>query len=1363
MKNLIPFLFVFGLVLIGYQKGYSQENSVPEIEPVDWPVYRGDNSRAGFVSAELQTKKLEPKWQWTAEVPPQPAWDGPARWDAFAELRDLPAMRQYDACFHTVSDGEKLYFGSSSQDALIALDIQTGEEIWAFLAGGPIRLAPTLSGEKILFGCDDGFAYCLDRATGQLIWKFSPSLHLKKEQRRVINNDRLISFFPVRTGVLVRDDIAYFAASFLPWRESFLCGVNLENGKVGMSDRTFVTEHDNATLEGSLLVAGNRLIIPQGRISPLLFDRTNGSRLGNLPGGGGVTIVLTEDGNIVRTEGGRASRPGQVGVFNGKERIASFPRGRSIVVRKDFFFVIDGQKLFAAKRMTNELVWEVEVDEPLELIMVGESLIVGGRDHVTAVDSQDGAVSWSAKTDGRVFGLSFANQTLVASTDKANIYAYSPTAKTEWKPIRSEAAARGWESPLVLPVREKQLLHRWVFHGSAIQDRNGDPALGIRLQQNFKVKDQAGAIDLSLSGKASRIRIGDSKQVEGVEFQGGFFPINSKKAQSLPSEAISIEAWVRVDQPTQWGGIVGCIQDDGATEHGWLLGYSRDRFSLAIAGSQNGLTYLKANTAFQKRKWYHVVGTYNGKEMRLYVDGVLAASSQSESGPISYSKQCFFSVARYLDANESYPLEGALHEVRIYATAIDASQIGRLYAKKSVEFEFEEPAVEEVEDFVAWGPISRYVRPGVIEIKYGTHAELPSVVDLISPLEVKQLSKPTLSKTHQVTISDLPFRRELQFQIRKGAEPTSESSTSFPLDTHFDWAGPPIRTPSPLVKNTLAVLPNPRGMAVLVGKDQIKMAEDLSRESQLTVVLRVAEESFATEIRKKWWKDKTLTYGLNLCVTTLPVQQMPAASALLVSGKADLAELRRLVRPDGGVLINGSQVVWKRDPLPGAGSWSHMYGRADNSAYGGEDLANASNRDDLVTQWIGRPGPRYQTDRQNRKPSPLAVGGRLFLQGQQRMIALDSYSGNVLWSVESPTVMRWNVPHDCSNWCADESGVYVAAESQAWLIDGPTGTLKKQYGIPGTDAASKNWGYIARHKNSLLGTGVNPNAIYTKWWGSSHWFDSTGGPDTHVVAGDFLFSLDNRTGNLQWKHDGLVLHPTITIQGNQIFFIQDETVSHIKGSVRRISLEAGQSYSMVCLDISTGAVVWRRPIKEFSGHVASLYLACGGNEKLRRLVLVASESSKKQFSVQTFELNTGSPLWDRWIGWEANHHGKHISRPALEGDLLYIRPEVLQLADGKTIQRGFPGGHGCSSYTLSTNGLFSRLGETTWWDIRNEKVNRFSRIRTDCWISAVPAQGMLLSAEGGGGCSCGSWLETSLGFLPRRVDDSYPSPKPNPN
>jgi outer membrane protein assembly factor BamB len=435
-----------------------------------------------------------------------------------------------------------------------------------------------------------------------------------------------------------------------------------------------------------------------------------------------------------------------------------------------------------------------------------------------------------------------------------------------------------------------------------------------------------------------------------------------------------------------------------------------------------------------------------------------------------------------------------------------------------------------------------------------------------------------------------------------------------------------------------------------------------------------------------------------------------------------------------------------------------MYGQADNSAFGGERLSNASERQDLVTQWIGRPGPRYQTDRQNRKPSPLASGGRLFLQGQQRMIALDSYSGTVLWSVESPTVMRWNVPHDCSNWCADDDGIYVAAANQAWFVDGKTGNVARQFELPLKQAErdGKSWGYIARYKNQLLGSVVSTPAIYTQWWGNTQWFDSTGGADTHVVAGDRLFSLDPKTGDVQWNYDGMVLHPTITVMDDQLFFVEDKTADHQSAATRRISLDADQQHELVCLDVVTGIVKWRRPLAAFAGHIASLYLAGGGETDNRSLVLVASESTQSEFSIQTFRPQTGDPIWIRRVAWEANHHGKHISRPAIQGDLLYLRPEVLKLADGETIRRGFPGGHGCASYTLSTNGLFARLGETTWWDVRHDKVNRFDRIRTDCWISVVPAQGMLLSAEGGGGCSCGSWLETSLGFLPRSVDETFP-------
>ncbi len=92
----------------------------PSASAQQWPAFRNDNARSGYVNSELSVARLEPAWQWKSDVPPDPAWDGPARWDAYNLIRDLPAMRQYDACFHPVSDGESVFFGSSSQDTLTA-------------------------------------------------------------------------------------------------------------------------------------------------------------------------------------------------------------------------------------------------------------------------------------------------------------------------------------------------------------------------------------------------------------------------------------------------------------------------------------------------------------------------------------------------------------------------------------------------------------------------------------------------------------------------------------------------------------------------------------------------------------------------------------------------------------------------------------------------------------------------------------------------------------------------------------------------------------------------------------------------------------------------------------------------------------------------------------------------------------------------------------------------------------------------------------------------------------------------------------------------------------------------------------------
>ena len=175
------------------------------------------------------------------------------------------------------------------------------------------------------------------------------------------------------------------------------------------------------------------------------------------------------------------------------------------------------------------------------------------------------------------------------------------------------------------------------------------------------------------------------------------------------------------------------------------------------------------------------------------------------------------------------------------------------------------------------------------------------------------------------------------------------------IDTHFDWTDS-LAEPPTSETNWIAQLiedsPNPRGLAIVVGSDQTLKAQQLATHSQLTVVLAVVDESRAQAIRQSWLTHPKLRYGREISVTTTPLRQLPAASASVVLTAEGGESHRRLVRPQGGILHDGNSTAWKRKAVEGSGEWSHMYGQADNSAFGGEQLSNASGRQDLMTQWM---------------------------------------------------------------------------------------------------------------------------------------------------------------------------------------------------------------------------------------------------------------------------------------------------------------------------------------------------------------------------------------------------------------------------
>ena len=51
--------------------------------------------------------------------------------------------------------------------------LPNGESIWQFKTKKQIRSSPASDGERIIFGCDDGFLYALQKKNGKLLWEFN--------------------------------------------------------------------------------------------------------------------------------------------------------------------------------------------------------------------------------------------------------------------------------------------------------------------------------------------------------------------------------------------------------------------------------------------------------------------------------------------------------------------------------------------------------------------------------------------------------------------------------------------------------------------------------------------------------------------------------------------------------------------------------------------------------------------------------------------------------------------------------------------------------------------------------------------------------------------------------------------------------------------------------------------------------------------------------------------------------------------------------------------------------------------------------------------------------------------------------------
>ena len=214
-----------------------------------------------------------------------------------------------------------------------------------------------------------------------------------------------------------------------------------------------------------------------------------------------------------------------------------------------------------------------------------------------------------------------------------------------------------------------------------INKRIPTKSLGAHYKFNADTKDATSNDNHGKLKNAKRTRDRFGKKRHAYYFDGQRDFIKVKSDKSLKSKRdLTISAWVKPDDVHTWHQLVykGLVKH-ASFKPSYSLGTSGDyhnEWQFCISDSKKGQPIcLNSKETIDPNRWTFLAATYDGKEMKLYINGQLRAT-KLHKGKIKHKDLPLFIGAK---PSDKQGFKGIMDDVRIYCKTLDAKDIRTLY------------------------------------------------------------------------------------------------------------------------------------------------------------------------------------------------------------------------------------------------------------------------------------------------------------------------------------------------------------------------------------------------------------------------------------------------------------------------------------------------------------------------------------------------------------------------------------------------------------------------------------------------------------------------------------------------------------
>lgn len=257
--------------------------------------------------------------------------------------------------------------------------------------------------------------------------------------------------------------------------------------------------------------------------------------------------------------------------------------------------------------------------------------------------------------------------TVHAQRDAAGLKAKVSLARVE----KALATLAPDSAPAGRDTGPKELVLHLSFDRNTVAKKNG--------RRVVKHTGKAPLYGVLYGGSLVPGRLGEAIRLDGID---DYVEIAHSAAINPPSQ-ITVACWARCPE-NRWNATGCLVNKRGAYMlHPWL-DYPK-RLSFYVWG---GLwrTTVDHRIEVDIRQWHHYAGTYDGSEVRMYVDGALAAKAPASGALATCHHMLWIGKDVYKKGSgpeETRYFAGTVDDVRIYSRALRPAEIQTLAAAKN--------------------------------------------------------------------------------------------------------------------------------------------------------------------------------------------------------------------------------------------------------------------------------------------------------------------------------------------------------------------------------------------------------------------------------------------------------------------------------------------------------------------------------------------------------------------------------------------------------------------------------------------------------------------------------------------------------